>query len=207
MAVHRMWVLVAALLCIASVPAAAADNCPYLPDYVQLRQQLHGMPPVEAVAALERYSSSHENPEACEAIEIDRQSGALERQLFTLDDGRQRVAAHAVYRCNRVDLRTARCDGPVEDGTAHPMSLGEPSARLQHAPSNADFRTELRGSALHRVYMVSLADALDGRAARRLIVRHGKVRISEDARNVAIVAIYRTNGPLWRFRKAVWWVL
>lgn len=210
MAFKRMWILLAALLCVAAMPVAAADNCPFLPDYEQLRQQLPNMAAAEVVAALERYSRSHENPEACEAIEIDRQLGVFERQLFTLGTSAQalpRIAAHAVYRCNRVDLRTARCDGPVEDGTAHPMSLGEPSARLQHVPLNASFRAELRGSKLYRVYLVSLADALDGRAARRMVTRQGQVRIPDDARNVAIIAIYRTSGSPWRFRKAVWWVL
>jgi hypothetical protein len=117
------------------------------------------------------------------------------------------VAAHAVYRCHRIDPRTARCEGLVEDGTAHPLSQGRPPAVPLEAGAAVGFKTGRSGATLHRVYMVALADALDGKAAQRLTVRRGKVHIPSDTRNVAIIAVFRTSGSPWRFRKAVWWVL
>lgn len=207
MAIKQLRVLLAVAIGFASLPAAAAGNCPFLPDYEQLRQQLPGMPPAQAAAALEQYSRTHENPEACEAIEIEQQLGSVERSLFTMGIAEHRVAAHAVYRCHRVEPRTARCEGMVEDGTAHPLSQGRPPALPLESSATVDFKTDRPGATLHRVYMVTLADALDGKAARRLVMRRGKVQILSGTRSVAIIAIFRTSNSPWRFRKAVWWVL
>jgi len=158
----------------------------------------------QASAALESYAATHGNPEGCEAADLDRRLGEAERELFLLRRRDQRsLLAQAVYRCNEFDPVTAACRSPMEDGTAHPMSAGIASLAL---PPGQAFTVvgERNGAKLQSVYIVSLADALDGRPATRVKMQNGSATLPAGAKDVALTAIFKTNGP-WRYRKAIWY--
>jgi len=192
------------LACAACTRPAAVEEggCPYLPQFIELRPKLAGLPPAKAAAALQAYSATHENPQACEATEIDRLLGDLEKQLFVLVSGEQRLAAQVVFRCNQFDSQSARCDSPMADGTSHPLSFG-----IQPLPGpagpNLQFQSEQPGAELIGIYQIALGDALDGKAATSL-GNVSPVAVPASSQDSALIAIYRTTGP-WRYRKVVWY--
>jgi hypothetical protein len=187
----------------AGVPAVCGAECPYLPAYTKMSNSIQRLPPAPAAAALEKYTQNHENPEACELIEIDRKLGELERHLFALTARRKHVKPQVVYRCNKFDSVTARCDGPMADGTAHFLGFG--IAPLSSRPTErVSITTERRGAAFQAAYSTSLRDILDGKAAVRLQTGDGMVTLPGDMRNMVLIAIFKTDG-LWQFRKVVWY--
>jgi len=185
-----------------SMPAIG-DTCPYLPAYRQLQSKLPGMSARQASAALESYAATHDNPEGCEAADLDRRLGEAERELFSLRfQDQRRLPAQAVYRCNDFDPMTTACRSPMEDGTAHPLSAG--IAPLAPPTQAFTVDSERQGVKLQSIYVVSLADAVDGRPAKRVKLQGGSATLPSGAKDVALIAIYRTKGP-WRYRKALWY--
>jgi len=203
---RTFWVYPLLTLSACVATPAVSDSCPYLPAYRELQSALPGMTARQASAALESYAATHDNTEGCEAADLDRRLGEAERELFQLRlQDRRRLPAQAVYRCNEFDPVTAACRSPMEDGTAHPMSAG--IAAL--APPLAQAFTvvgERNGVKLQSVYIVSLADALDGRPATRMKLQNGCATLPVGAKDVALIAIFKTHGP-WRYRKAIWYFL
>ena len=194
--------------CGAQAPAPAAaptggSECPFLPEFRQLEPTLAGLSPVQAAVEWDRYMSSHENPEACEAAEVDRRLAALERDLFSIVSNGQHIASQAVFRCNRFDPVTARCEEPMADGTTGPIApeAGSPLSGLAQPFAVV---SELPRAALVGIYVVAMSDALDGRAATRLTTPASEVALPPGAHDVALMAIYETDGS-WRYRKAVWY--
>lgn len=182
---------------------AVSDTCPYLPAYRQLQSTLPGMTARQASSALESYAATHDNPEGCEAADLDRRLDEAERTLFSLRlQDQRRLPAQAVYRCNEFDPVTAACWSPMEDGTAHPTSAG--IAPLAPPAQAFTVGSERQGAKLQSVYVVSLADAVDGRPATRVKLQGGSATLPAGAKDVALIAIYKTKGP-WRYRKAIWY--
>lgn len=201
---RTFWICALLMLSACVATPAVSDTCPYLPAYRQLQSTLPGMTAAQASTALESYAATHDNPEGCEAADLDRRLGDAERALFSLrTQDQRRLPAQAVYRCNEFDPATATCRSPMEDGTAHPMSAGIAPFAPPPAPALA-VASERKGATLQSVYIVSLADALDGRPATRLTLQAGSTTLPAGARDLALIAIFKTKGP-WRYRKAVWY--
>ena len=75
----------------AAEPIAGGDTCPYLPESRQLRETLPKLPAAQAAAALDRYSATHDNPEGCEAADIDSRLALLEARQFHAIEGRRQI--------------------------------------------------------------------------------------------------------------------
>jgi hypothetical protein len=185
-----------------SPPVAAASGCPYLPEFVSLQVELPKLSAAEAADRLSRYAGQYSNPEGCEGTELERLLNGAESQLFHLAFGDTQHAAQLTLRCNEWDEKTTRCQGPVEDGTAHPAMLGVKSLAL---PETLSFRVEsgMKNAKLLGVHVISLADALDGKPAQRLS-GESKFELPSGTKDVAVVAAYEVQGT-WRYRKVVWY--
>lgn len=181
----------------------AQDECAYLPAFQKLLTQLPILSPSQAAVALAGYVSSHENPENCEYSEIDRLLAGQEVKLFGFVAGNTRQDAQVVYRCNQFDPRTARCESPMMDETAHPFSAGIPSLAMPDT-RRIKLITELPGATLAAIYRVSLANALDGKVATLLSSGKSEISFPSSTKGMALIAIYKTSGP-WRYRKVVWY--
>lgn len=189
-------------LCLVAAPAVAGgDGCPWLPEYRRLQSALPTMSPDRAVAALQRHAATHENPEGCEAADIDRRLASLERRQFHAVDGRRQHAPQAVFRCNQLEPATGRCTGPMEDGSAQidGQRLGAP---VRFAGDTVSLTTRRPDARLVGVYLTTPADLLDGRPPAAP-TRDAAVRLPEARRGGVLMAIYETPGP-WRYRKVVW---
>jgi hypothetical protein len=185
-------------------PAApAASGCPYLPEFVSLQAELPKLSAAEAADRLSQYAGQYSNPEGCEGTEIERLLNGAESQLFHLVFADTRHAAQLTLRCDEWDAKTTRCQGPVEDGTAHPAMLGVTALSLPKTPS-LRVETELKNAKLLGVYVVSLADALDGKLAQQL-GSEATFELPADVKDVAVIAVYKVEGT-WRYRKAVWYL-
>lgn len=194
----------AGLLAALHWPAHAAVPCPVLPEFKRATGAAARLPAARAASTLEAYAATHENPEACEAFELDRRLGLIEARLFVLRHGEKRVAAQLVARCNEFDPTTARCSSPMEDGTARPAALGvKPLSEVLSGP--LEFENSRNGtSSLLGVYVIRLSDAVDGRAATPVQPVGGELRLPRGLQNFALMAVFKTEGA-WRFRKAVWY--
>lgn len=204
----RFWMfrllIVAALFSAYSANAQPTqDGCTYLPEFQALSAQLSQQPAGKAAAALTRYIADHENLENCEYTEIDRMLAAQEAQLFRVLADKTDLKAQIVYRCNQFDPRTANCDSPMQDNTAHPFSAGiSPLA----VPDTRKIKvvSELPGATLQAIYQISLADAIDGKSATLLSSKKSELLLISGKNGFALMAIYKTTGP-WRYRKIVWY--
>ena len=182
--------------------AVPKDTCPYLAEYRRLRPTLPRMSSQSAAAAIERYASTHENPEGCEAADIDRRLASLEKSQFQLRFEHQQWSAHAVFRCNEFDAKSGRCFGPMEDGTAQMDGLGKPP--LRRPRGEAIVATSHRTARLVGLYSTTLADALDGRAPTSLPMSEPLTLPAGQRGSRVLMAVYTTEGA-WRYRKAVWY--
>jgi hypothetical protein len=183
--------------------AVGEDECPYLPEFRQVEQDVRGLSPVQAAAEWDRYLLQHENPAFCEAADVDRRLGELERDLFLIVTDGQRIPCQLVLRCNQFDPVTAQCRGPMEDGTTGPLSPGV-GTPLSGTHEPFAIVSSLPGTTVEGLFVTSMGDALDGRPATRLSMDLSAVTLSSGARNVILMAIYRTTGS-WAYRKAVWY--
>lgn len=197
-------ILFAAVLAIGAVGASAQEGCPYLPEFKALRSKLDAMSAQKAVQALQDYVVHHENPEACELDDIDRLLSEREPRLVSLVIGSKKIPAQVVYRCNEFDPITAQCRSPWEDGTAHPMSAGIALMPAPAAGTSYRVAERLPSAKLVGLYRISLADALDGKAATAIIAKKGQTSWRPVSGAIAFIAIYKTDGP-WAYRKAVWY--
>lgn len=156
-----------------------------------------------AVAALQKYVATHDNPEGCELTEIDRLLGEKERSLINLELKEAKIPAQIVFRCNRFDPRTAQCQSPMEDGTAHGIATGISPKPFPSAGSAFRVTSKLPAAKLVGLYRIALSDALDSKTASRLGSSNtGKWQPTRTTS--ALIAIYKTKGP-WAYRKAVWY--
>ncbi len=196
-----------ALATFAKAGVSTAHNpCPYLPAFKTLQKRLPRMSSIDGLAALEKYRAEHENPAACEGIEIDRLKGLRESSFASLTDGITKRPAQAVFRCMQFDKATTRCDGPVLDTTAQPLSTG---VRYTAVNFNADrpltIRFDLPGARLIGVFQARLGDLTDGKAAVALNVAKNSFAPSEAASGSVIIALFETQGE-WKYRKLVWYL-
>ena len=184
------------------VAAVPQETCPYLPEYRGLRATLPRMSPQGVAAAIERYASTHENPDGCEAADIDRRLAALEKSQFQLRFDRARWSAHAVFRCNEFDPKSGRCVGPMEDGTA--QVGGTSNAQPLRPRGKAIVATSHQTARLVGLYVTTLANALDGRAPISLPMSEALELPAGSRGSQVLIAVYTTEGA-WRYRKAVWY--
>ena len=195
-------ILAALVLCFAS-DARAQGKCPYLPEFSALQTQIKNITAPNAVIALEKYLAAHENGQACELVEIDRLLSIKEIALIKLTAANSEIHPHSVYRCNEFNPKTAQCQSPMEDGTAHPMSAGITFTPVAAPRTAMRIVSSLPTAQLIGLYQTTLTSALDGKAAKRLphsATVYWKTRHQESI----LIAIYKTTGP-WAYRKAVWY--
>jgi hypothetical protein len=184
----------------------AQDVCPYLPAFKALRGQLDNMSALDAAKALQAYASNNDNPENCEYMELDRALAARERKLVKLVSGGRDTPAHAVFRCNEFNPKTAQCQSPLEDGTAQLGESGVTPAAAPKPGASYDIISLLPSATLHAVYRTSLSDALNGRAAKKVGI-HSRGKWYSMPPSTVLIAIYKTKaikGP-WAYRKVVWY--
>jgi hypothetical protein len=199
-----MTALLLAILVLAAGACGQSTDCPYLPAFTTLQQQLPHLPPAEAVTALERYRAAHENPAACEGLEIDRLIGSQEARMIFLSAGTARLNAQAIYHCTNYDAKTTRCDGVTIDDTAHPFSAGIQPHSLPSA-ARMTITSTREGSTLVAVYQARLSDLLDGKAATRLQEHEGTIVTTAPIKDAALIAIFKGTGPR-PYTKAVWYL-
>lgn len=189
---------------------SAGEGCSYRPSLVALRHRTRDMAPTAALAALNAYAAdpANENPAACQSLALDAAIGEQEQALVTLRlaDGRS-VPAHASYRCDVVDPRTTACRGAVEDGTAHPYSIGvfrDGAGPIElPKPITATIASAFPGAKLEAVYRLRVADLLDGGRATKLPTA-APVALAPDKALMAVIAIFSTpHGP--KYHKLVWY--
>lgn len=184
------------------------DGCAYSAAFQQVRSSLGGLSPLEATKALQAFAIKPQNPELCEATALDDALGEREKLLVTLiDKSGGENHAHGVSRCNLFNARTALCQSPNEDGTAHP-NLTATLAPLKLASTGSfDVRSQLPNAKLYALYITTLSHALNGKPAKRLPTR-GSIKASVLAPTTVLIAIYKTQGTqksAWAYRKAVWY--
>lgn len=139
---------------------------------------------------------------------LDALMDTREQALVTLRlaDGRS-IPAQTSYRCGVVDSRTTACRGAVEDGTAHPYSIGVfrdgagPIALTK--PTTATIASALPGAQLEAVYRLNVAGLLDGGRAKKLPT-DTPIALAPDKALMAVVAIFSTpHGH--KHHKLVWY--
>lgn len=178
-------------------------GCPYLPGFETLQKQLPGMKGNAAVKALIRYRAEHENPVACEAIELERLISEREAAMLHLVARTAQFQAQAVYHCAAYDPKTTKCDGDVADGTAHPFSAGiQPFPAPEITPLT--IVSGLRHSKLMAVYTAALPDLLDGKPATPLSRRGRTIEIDLKTKPYVLIAIFKGSGPR-TYLKATWY--
>lgn len=190
---------------IEAIAGGQADppQCPYLPEFKVLHRKLPAMKPARVLVALERYRANHENPAACEGIEIDRLMADQEIKLVYLTDGKTRLYAQAAYRCGELDEKTTRCDGSVADGTVFPHYVGIRPLNLT-ARQRMSINSEVPGIQLMGVYRASLPELIDGKTATRLEITGNTVDLGQMGKNAVLIVIFRAPAP-WIYRKLVWY--
>lgn len=188
--------------------AWAQDRCNFSPAFEQVRSALGGMSPLAATKALHAFAIKPQSPDLCEANALDEALGEREKQLALLASKRGgTINAYAVSRCNVFNAKTAQCQSPNEDGTAHP-NLSGGFAPLKVDPADTfDLTSQLPHAKLHAVYLTTLSNALDGKPAKRLATR-SSIKAAALAPATVLIAIYKTPGgnvSAWAYRKAVWY--
>ncbi len=187
--------------------ALAQDNCAFSPAFQQVRGSLGSLSTIAATKALQSFAEKPQSPELCEATALDEALGEREKQLVTLvDEAGNGSPAHAVFRCNVFIAKTAQCQSPNEDGTAHPNLAGALVPLKIEKTRIFEVKSELPDAKLHAIYLTTLAKALDGKQATRLTAR-SRIKGSALAPTTVLIAIYKTQGAnkAWAYRKAVWY--
>jgi hypothetical protein len=198
-----------AIACFAT-GAWAQDNCPYSQAYQHLRSTLDGLSTKDAAKALQAFAARNLSPLSCEATSLDEALDEREKLLVTLTSiGGSERPAQAIFRCYVFNAKTAQCQSPMEDGTAH-ANLKETSV-LPQIEKNAFFeiKSQLSSAKPHAVYLATLAQTLDGKPLKRLPAR-GAIKGSALVPNTVLIAIYKsdrsTGSSLYPpYRKAVWY--
>jgi hypothetical protein len=155
--------------------ASAQHGCTYSPEFTDLRSTLAMLSTLEAAKKLQAFAAKNKNPSNCEAMAIDQALGEQERLLVKLaTKGGNESPAHVVFRCNVFNPKTAQCQSPLEDGTAHPNLDGKTMAPLSIEKSGAfEIVSQLPDARLHAVYITPLGHALDGKPAKPLDIQRG----------------------------------
>lgn len=163
-----------------------------------------------ALSVLNAYAAdpASENPEACQSMALDALMDTREQALVSLRlaDGRS-IPAQTSYRCDVVDPRTTACRGAMEDGTAHPYSIGVfrdgagPIAMTK--PTTATIASALPGAKLEAVYHLNVAGLLDGGRAEKLRT-DAPIALARDKALLAVIAIFSTPHGR-KHHKLVWY--
>lgn len=196
--------LVLALLMVcSSASALAQEKCHYQPAFATLQQQLPTMPAPEASKALQKYFVEHENAQACELTQIERLLDGKEIELIKLSSGNTTLKPHSFFHCNQFNPKTAQCQSPMEDGTAHPMQANLAFKPLPTPAATMRLTSDLPGAKLIGIYQTTLAAALDGKPAKPLPLGD-TIKWKAGRSGGVLIAIYKTTGP-WAYRKSVWY--
>ncbi len=188
--------------------AWSQDQCNFSPAFQQVRGALGGASPLDAAKALQALAIKPQSPDLCEAAAVDDALGEYEKRLVTLvSKSGSENPAHAVFRCNIFNSKSALCQSPNEDGTAHPNLTGRLAPLKIKSTDTFNIKSELPDARLYAVYITTLSRALDGKPAKRLTPRTG-IKASALTPATVLIAIYKTQGATrsaWAYRKAVWY--
>jgi hypothetical protein len=188
--------------------AWSQDDCKFSPAFQQVRSTLDGLSPLDATKALQALSIKSQSPELCEAAALDDALGEREKLLVALvgKNGNEN-AAQMVFRCNIFNAKTASCQSPNEDGTAHPNLTGTLTSVNVKSTDTFDIKSRLPDAKLYAVYLTTLSRALDGKPAKRLSAPNG-INAKSLTPATVLIAIYKTQGArssAWAYQKAVWY--
>ena len=182
------------------------DGCAYSAAFQQVRSTLGGLSTIDATRALQAFAVKPQSPDLCEAAALDDALGEREKLLVTLiDKSGGENHAHGVSRCNLFNARTALCQSPNEDGTAHPNLTGTLTPLKIASIGSFDVKSQLPDAKLYALYITTLSNALDGKPTKRLTTS-GRIKASALGPATVLIAIYKTQGTknhAWAYRKAV----
>ena len=207
----KLFAIIASFLLVAGVAsgARAQDGCAYSAAFQQVRSTLDGLSPLDATKALQALAATQQSPDVCEASALDDALGERERLLVLLvNKNGSEHPAHAVFRCNSFNAKTALCQSPNEDGTAHPNLSGTLAPLKLDGVGTFDIASKLPAAKLYAVYVTTLSKAVDGKPAKRL-TPHSGIKAATLAPATVLIAIYKTQGgksSAWAYRKAVWYL-
>jgi hypothetical protein len=179
--------------------------CPTLPQFQSLMARLDTMDPAASLTALDAYAANpaNDNPNACEALELDSLITERERGLVVLAIGGREIGPGAVFHCNALQGRALVCNGTTEDGTAHPLAAGIRAEPLGHAVT-ATLVSNLPGMILQRLYLATTGGLLDGAPPKPLHADQSGFRLDPGSKANILIAIFRAPPP-WRIRKFAWY--
>ena len=150
--------------------------------------------PAQALAALERFDSTHDDPIACEPIEIAGLMSEQERRLIVLVDGSSPIPAQASFRCGGLTQATLACNGVVADDAASPLEAGIAPLARPLSPRIA-IVSRADGLASIDVYRASLRRLLDGKAQIKLQRRGDDTATADIPAGSVPIAIFRGPKP------------
>lgn len=185
-------------------PAAMAQTqCSYQATFLSLQQQLPSLPTAQGILALQRFYAENENAQFCELARIEELLDSKEAALVSLRQGSAELKPQHLMRCNLFNGKTAQCQSPYEDLTAHPRQ-NNLNFKPWPVPTQAlRLKVDLPQAKLLAVYHTTLAAALDGKPAKRLSTSP-QFNWQGKSKNEVLIAIYKTPGP-WAYRKLVWY--
>jgi hypothetical protein len=190
----------------ATLGANAQDNCPYSQEFQNLRAKLSGQSLTDATSALRAFAVKNQSPETCEAMAIDQELEKREKLLIKListGGSKSNMPAHAVFRCDVFNSKTAQCQSPSEDGTANPNSKEKFSPLLLEKTGSFEIKSQLPNAKLHGIYITTIGKAVDGKPAKKLPIRKS-IQWSSLPPSTVLIAIYKTKDA-WAYRKVVWY--
>jgi hypothetical protein len=158
-----------------------------------------------SLTALNAYAAdpANDNPNACEALELDSLITERERGLVALDFAGRKIAPGAVFHCNALQGPALVCNGITEDGTAHPLDAGTRAEPLGHAVT-ARLVSSLPGMVLQRLYLAATGGLLDGTSLQPLDADRSGFRLDPASKANVLIAIFKAPPP-WRIRKFAWY--
>ncbi|WP_338846087.1 hypothetical protein V8J88_20340 [Massilia sp. W12] len=183
--------------------AQAQAQCAYQPAFKTLQQQLPSLSSAQSIQALQQFYAANENAQPCEVARIEQLLDDQETALIRLHMGSVARKPQRLLRCNQFTAKTAQCQSPYEDNTAHPLQNNLRFTPWPAPPHVLRLQVDLPQAKLIGVYQTTLAAALDGKPAKRLGAAT-QIKLREAEKNLVLIAIYKTPGP-WAYRKLVWY--
>ena len=189
--------------CIADETELDLTSCEYLPEFFVLHKKLKSMPTKDASKSLENYLNTYYNPAGCEYLDIVSLLEKYEKQMFQISAGDTNLKSQRIYRCDKIDLRTTHCDGPIADETAHSGRAGIPKLA---SPSSRDFivKSLLPEAKLISVHVHTIRKIINNESAMSIESKSNTITLPPDLKDKIIIIIYSTKGK-WPYRKVVWY--
>lgn len=184
-----------------AVGAWAQDGYAYSAAFQQVRSTLGGLSPLKATKALRAFADTPQSPDLCETAALDNALGEREKLLVVLvgKNGKKTLRTWS-FAAIVERKKTARCQSPNEDGTAHPNLSGTLTPLKAESAGTFAIKSQLPDAKLYAVYLTTLRKALVGKPAKRL-APHISVNAKALTPATVLIAADKTQGTkrrTWR---------